>query len=568
MHIKIISRITNQIAGNKKYQYCLFLTILLAMASLMVYFYNPLQPGHDFFFHFRRFEVLIDAVRNGSFPIYLDTTAIEGYGYFTKAFYPDLILLPFALIGVYTDSIFAYQFMIWFMTILCGCYTYKAINIVYKNNFAAFAGAILYTFAFYRLLDVYQRAALGEALSFTFLPIIFRGMYEIIKGNYRKWYKLAIGFTLLIFTHVISSALAAVICFIFILIYNKSLRKEPKRIIYLFVAAGITLIITAYYLYPFIEQLLSGSFYYQTHKLIGFYESGFKLNWIIWGLFGGIVQPRQIMTPGTGIILTLVLCTRLFIREKSNLLKSADLLTVTGLLFILLSTDLLAKLWTVFPLNLLDFIQFPWRLYEFSSLFFAIAGGYYLALLVKSRKRIVVCSLMLCVATLFMMISDSKLYQSVRSNRSIDETASFDNQYHLGGCEYLPSKVPSLEYLYKRGGNHIETDNKSASIKGISRNSNMFSFNINDDANLELPLLYYKGYEATLDNHSIPLKESKNGLVEISVSKPGKVEVYYKGTVVQKISLYITIFGMFGLCAYIILTRIKQRRKENTDEPV
>jgi len=557
----------NNIADNKKLQYSLFLAVLVILSSMMVFFYNPLQPGHDFFFHFHRFEVLIDAIKNGSFPIYLDSTTIEGYGYFTKAFYPDLILFPFALIGAYTNIVFAYQLMIWTMTILCGIYTYKAITVVYKNNFAAFAGAILYTFAFYRLLDIYQRAALGEALSFTFLPIVVRGMYEIIKGDYKKWYKLAIGFTLLIFTHMISSVLTAVICFMFIIIYNKSLQKEPKRIIYLFVSAAVTLILTAYYLYPLIEQVLSGSFYYQTHKLIGFYDSGFKLNWIIWGLFGGIVQPRQIMTPGTGILLTLVLCTRIFILERSKLLKSADIMVITGLIFILLSTDFLAKLWTIFPLNLLSFIQFPWRLYEFSTLFFAIAGGHYLSVLIKSRKRIISCSVLLCIITIFMMISDGKLYQSVRSNRSINEAAAYNNNYHLGGCEYIPSKVPSLEFLHLRGGNHIQKFYDNTIIQSISRINGTLSFDIytEEDEILELPLLYYKGYHALLNGQVIPTRESKNGLVDILVHQPGRVEVYYKGTTVQVVSFYITIFGMFGLCLYILLTRIKSRKKKNNE---
>lgn len=570
--MKIIDRISDKIAENNKYQYLLFLGVLVCLASLMVYFYSPLQPGHDFFFHFRRFEVLIGAIRNGSFPIYIDSDAIEGYGYLTKAFYPDLILAPFAWLGTYTNSSFAYQSMIWTMTILCGRYTYKAINVVYKNSFAAFTGAILYTFAFYRLLDLYQRAALGEALSFTFLPLILLGMYSIIKGDCKNWYNLALGFSMLIFTHVISSALAAVICFIVALCYNKTLRKEPKRFLYILLSAAITIIITAYYLFPFIEQLLSGSFYYQTHKIIGFYDSGFKLNWIIWGLFGGIVQPRQIMTPGTGMLLTLVICTRLFIREKSGLLKSADIMVIVGLAFILLSTDLLAKLWTIYPLKLFDFIQFPWRLYEFSTFFFAIAGGYYLSLLTKSRKRIIVSTGMLCLAIVFTIISDSKLYHSVRSGRSINETATFKNQYHLGGCEYIPSKVPSLEFLHKRGYDSIKLEDYEGKIHNFSRNRQVLSFNIEQtydrEVTAELPLLYYKGYEASLSGKHIPVAESENGLVQISIDRSGRVEVCYIGTYVQRISIYITIFGMLGLIVYIILTRIKQRKKKINYESV
>jgi hypothetical protein len=560
-----INRILDIVESNKRYQYWLFFAVLVCLSSLMVYFYNPLQPGHDFFFHFRRFEVLTDAIRNGYFPSYIDYQAIDGYGYLTKVFYPDLVLAPFAFIGTYTSSVLAYQLMIWFMTILCGRYAYKAIDLVYKNRFAAFTGAILYTFAFYRLLDLYQRAALGEALSFTFLPLVFIGMYSIIKGDCKKWYNLALGFIFLIFTHVISTALAATICFIIALCYNKTFRKEPKRFLYILLSALVTILVTAYYLFPFIEQLWSGAFYYQTHQLIGFYDSGFKLNWIIWGLFGGIVQPRQIMTPGTGILLTLALCTRIFIREKSGLLKSADIMAIVGIIFILLSTDFLSILWSVFPLSLFKFIQFPWRLYEFSTFFFAIAGGYYISLLVKSRKRVIICSAMLCIATVFMMVSDGKLYQTARSSRSINEVANYENQYHLGGCEYLPSKIPSLEYLHTRGTNTIEHNNATTVVHGQRLENGILGINteiIQSDV-LELPLIYYKGYKASLNNNEISVSESKNGLVEIPVGHSGIIYVWYAGTIIQTISYYITILALAALCAYILSVKFKNKKSKN-----
>lgn len=558
-----INAYIKKLTDNKRYSYGVFLVMLLSMSILMVYLYSPLQPGHDFYFHFRRFNSLIEALKNENFyPAYLDYTAIEGYGYFTKAFYPDLILYPFAIIGVYSNVAAAYQIMIGVMTFLCGIFTYYAINAVYKKRFAAFTGAILYTFCFYRLIDVYQRSAIGEALAFTFFPLIFAGLYFIIKGDCKKWYILAIGFILTAFTHVISTVLAATICFVFLIIYNKSLRKEPKRLLYLFPVAICTLLVCAYYFIPFIEQIMSDTFYFQTHKLIGFFDSGFKLNWIIWGLFGGIVQPRQIMTPGTGIILTFAIALRILVNGKSKKIRSADILVMIGLTFILLSTDFLGKLWTIFPLNLLSFIQFPWRLYAFSSLFFAIAGAYYLSLIVKGKKRQLAALGLLCLLTLFMITSDSKLYQTARHG-DIYTKDSYTNNYHLGGCEYIPSETPSLEYIHERGSDSI-SHNISTNILEIKRVRNNFKIDISVKENdkLELPLLYYKGYKAMLNNQLIPVGKSLNGLVEIQTNESGRVEVWYAGTTAQKTSWYISTVSLFLFISYIVVYKRKRKKNE------
>lgn len=184
--MKRIINFPNKIAANKRVHFWLFFAVLLFLSFLMVYFYQPLCPGQDFFFHYRRLQALMDGLKTSPYLIYLDYDALDGYGYFTKAFYSDFVLIPFALIGNLTSLSFAYQFMLFLMTVLCGVFTYITVNHIYKKPFAAAIAALLYTFAVYRLLDMYHRAALGETLTFTFIPIVFLGLYHIIKGDYKK----------------------------------------------------------------------------------------------------------------------------------------------------------------------------------------------------------------------------------------------------------------------------------------------------------------------------------------------------------------------------------------------
>lgn len=528
----------------------------------MMYSYNPLCPGQDFHFHLLRLQTLMDALSDGRFfPSYIDYTAAGGYGYFTKAFYSDVILIPFAIVGNYTSALFGYQLLIFTCTLLCGIFTYQAVNAIYKNSFAAIISALLYTFCAYRLLDIYSRAALGEAISFTFLPLVFWGLFHIIKGDYRKWYILAIGFSLMIFTHLISSVLMFVTVIIFLFVYNSSLRKEPKRVKYILLSGIVTLLVTAYYIFPMLEQMFSNSFYYEARDIMSKAEDGASdLHWMIWGMFTGIVQPKQLFVPGIGIVLTIAVFTRLFVYEKSKYIKLSDGLIILGLVFMFAISSLFP--WKYFPFNLLNFIQLPFRLYEFISFFFAVAGGYYLTILLKSNKRKLIGGCIIIILILINLTSDSLLYKDLRGGRSIEEQATLQNSYHLGGLEYFPDKLPSVDFINDRTSGVLVLNNVEATVHHFERKRGLISLNLKTDvtAILELPLVYYKGYKATFEGNLLPVSESPNGLVQIKASKSGFVEVYYGGTIIQKISWFISILSVLGLCVYIVIKgRISKR---------
>ena len=558
--MKQITKLLNDIAANKKNHFWLFFCVLLFLSLFMIYSYYPLHPGHDFFFHYRRLQALMDGLSNSPFLIYLDYNAVDGYGYFTKAFYPDVMLIPFAIIGNYIGIECAYLLMLFTYTMLCGIFTYKMVDIIFKNAYAAAIGAILYTFCFYRLLDLYNRAAIGEAISFTFVPIVFLGLYHIIKGDYKKWYILAVGFSLMIFTHLISTVLMFITVIIFLISYNRSIQKEPQRIWYLILSGLATLVITAYYLYPMIEQMLSNDFYYHSRQIMSkAQDAAYEMFWIICGMFTGIVHPKQVFIPGIGLFLTGAIALRLFVYGKSSQLKAIDISVIVGLIYIFACSAFFP--WSVFPFNLLNFIQLPWRLYEFSSFFFAIAGGFYLSLLVKSNWRAFLALALVVFGTCLMLSSDGQFYSEIRSGRQITQVAEYSNDYHLGGMEYFPNKVPSIEFISERG-NKVITSNPDTEVTRLEKSRGTTSFNLKTNGNketVELPLVYYKGYTAILDNEEITVSESANGLVEISANNSGFVKVYYGGTAIQKISWFISLISIIGLCIYIFAYTRKKK---------
>lgn len=214
--------------------------------------------------------------------------------------------------------------------------------------------------------------------------------------------------------------------------------------------------------------------------------------------------------------------------------------------------------WQYFPFTLLDFIQFPWRLLEFSCFFFAVAGGYYLSLALSNTRRALAALAIIVFTTSFMIVNDAELYKAVRWN-NLNAEPTIDNYYFLAGREYIPDAVPSVEYLAERGDTIISQ--QQSEILNFSRNKSITSFDIilNSDKDvLELPLIYYKGYAAYQDNNKLQITESETGLVEINVPSSGHIKVFYEGTLIQTIGLYLSIISIIGLIIFIVYSR---RRK-------
>ena len=121
---------------------------------------------------------------------------------------------------------------------------------------------------------------------------------------------------------------------IILIIYYKPLFRQPKRIFWLMIAAIASAFLSAYYLFPIIEQMASDTFYYQTRRIMSLaQDSKMEFHWIIWGLFSGIIHPKQIFVVGTGLLLTCAVALRLFVWQKSPLIKSADIGVIIGLFY-------------------------------------------------------------------------------------------------------------------------------------------------------------------------------------------------------------------------------------------
>lgn len=104
----------------------------------------------------------------------------------------------------------------------------------------------------YRFKNLYARYAMGEFTAFVFMPIVFQGLYNLLNGDKKRHYYIAIGGTGLLLTHTISTEYTVIFCLIYILLNLKSFFKK-EVIIKCIINVLFILFMSALFILPFFE---------------------------------------------------------------------------------------------------------------------------------------------------------------------------------------------------------------------------------------------------------------------------------------------------------------------------
>lgn len=525
------------------------------------YMYGNLK-GHDMIFHIVRLDGLIQAAKENTVLLYIDSSLISGYGYATKLFYSDFLLIPFGYLGKYTDITTTYTLLNITMSLACAGISYLSVRKIGLNKFIAYCFTLLYTFSIYRLYNVYDRNALGESLAMTFAPLILWGYYEIIYNNYKKWYILSIGYSLIMLSHVLSTLIFALAGGIILIINIKHLLKENIRIKYFLIASLVSIILSSHSLFPLLEQLTSNRFHLHINKVFVTED----LKYIVRGFFSGI---SYVLVPdiGIGLIITILLLSRVFLK-RNPLIKSTDKLILFCLpIYFMISPYFF---WGRFPFDKLEIIQFTFRLYLIIVPLTALAASIYFHnnFKYKNTKNSLFGILIIITLISMQIISTStrgKLFKSDILLEQIVKSKNEEFQFSVSNAEYLPVKVPNLDFFRQRANDSIRIVSGTNNIDGFKRGKrNIEATTTNSEATtIELPLIYYKGYKAHINNHDVKVNESDYGLIQLDIQEKGTINVFFGGTIIQKVSPYITIFSFIILFIYIYFYNRKKKKEDN-----
>jgi hypothetical protein len=274
------------------------------------------------------------------------------------------------------------------------------------STFFSFFGAIIYLYTPYRAVDVYVRGAIGEALAFVFIPLVFWSFNKLIKdGGVRNLFLAAASFAFLVLSHNITFLMIVpfLIFYCAILIYLERKKKKPAlNFVFGFLLGSL---FSSYFWLP---ALLEKKFMV-ADTVFNFKDHFPFIKQLIipfWGYGGSIPGPNDGFSFQIGLvnILIILLATACFIWlfVRRNLVKETLALFVWGfssLLVVLFLMNIRSSfVWEKIPI--LAYFQFPWRfltLTTFLTAFFAAMLG---KLFLFKGKKIV--TVILLVLTLFL----------------------------------------------------------------------------------------------------------------------------------------------------------------------
>ncbi len=348
---------------------------LLATTPLMqTYLYN----GDDLCYHLARLEGLKDGILDGQIPVNILPEGLQNNGYL-NAMYPYLFLYIGAFLRICRVSLaLSYKTIIFLANLGTAVCAYVAVKSMVKERRCVLLAVVLYTLMPYRFTNILHRGDLGETLALVFWPMVIAGLYHIVMGDRRKWYYLVIGFSGALQSHILSVAYVAAFCVVTVLFYCVRIARE-KRYIEIGKAAGLSLLLNAWYLAPFLyyyfkedlnKEVLRWSGYFEqsvnpsifTQSLSLYNKQYFSLGYALLGCFG------------IGVVYLLV--------ERRERGRDADgflaYLLVTGIFCAFLCTGYFpsrALMENDFFRNIGTMLQFPWRFLGPASACFLFVGA-------------------------------------------------------------------------------------------------------------------------------------------------------------------------------------------------
>ncbi len=475
----------------------------------------------------------------------------HNHGTMMNNFYPWLTLYPAYMLFKLTNNLtISYQIYYFAVTIVTMLIAYYSMHVVKKNPFISLIFALTYSFAAYRTSDIFQRASLGEVLALTFLPLILAGCIEVFFGNYHYWTLITIGMTLVLYSHLLSVMMIAVIMSVAILFSFYFWDNKWKRIQSLFYATICTLFLSIGFLLPFIQQNFSQEVKVPNPRLLvgmsPFEMIGLMINNNLYGYTIG------------SMIFVSVFYTLFKVKQLNNIDKS---ILYFGVIILLLSTNL-------FPWKILDntpfaSIQFVWRLNIFSTLFIAYSASVAFCHNMFSNsanwKKIMTYSLLLITlhaSSLINLYYASKDYQTLLTEDIIFESAS--TYFHT---DY--ANKDSVLYSEVTQNNLYFLDEMPVEVV-YDHTDSIFTIKVdnpkNSSGNLITPIYRYLGQDIKVNNIESKSTLSRFGTTEVVVP-PGQsiIEISYHYTTLAVISKILN--GIFAIGFIIYIYFAKKRRK-------
>lgn len=568
-----------------------FFCTLIGFIASIPYLHDGIISGADLTYHLQRIEGVKDGLLSGQFPVRFEPKWVFGHGYANGIFYCNALLYFPALLRMagftVTTSYSLYCIVLNFATAWIAWYCFRQI---FEDDTLGLICSGMYTLSIFRIYKLVITSAVGEGSAYTFFPLIVYGLYSIFAADSknrrckRPWIPIAIGYTGLIFTHVltceITAFLTVIICLVFI-------RKVFRPDIFLELAKGAlaALGLSLWYLVPFLDYYITQNVHIKNISARTIQDRGILLPQLAFQFWrSGVNTPlgdngMQYSHPvGVGLIPVLGLLifavmhfSNSYSSKKDRLLPTAVTAALFGSLLLLFSLNIFPwdKIQNINSVtaSLVSSLQFPNRFLGWGTACLTLVGGFVLYhfknLESKDARPIFfymgVLVVVIGIATSYIHLMDSIDKEQEYFYLYNEESMGFG---YISGAEYLiegtdlnlltfekPTAEDGIEIIsYAKNGLRADME---------CRNSG------SDMKYAELPILMYKGYQASdsATGQKLEINDGFNHKLRVCLPAQyeGTVRIDFVEPLYWRIAEIVSLFTLIGLCAVTAL----RRRKSN-----
>jgi len=564
-----------KVLADKKFHYlCIFLLSLLVAVPLLEL---KIIHTHDGALHILRLIGTNLSLNFTSFPHLVIPFICDNFGYSINAFYAPLATyLPYALSYFTTYYSEALKIFAYLTILFSGITMYHCAYEMTKKRKIALLASMIYLLAPYHGEDIYTRFALGEFTTFVFIPIVFQGLYNLLEGDGRKHWYLAVGATALVLTHTITCFYVALFCLAYLLCYwNRKVRKKAlKKLVYnLVFIVGMT----AFFWVVLLEFHNFTRYTFFDQEMMRTTQEYVEESALEWKDFFEKGTGSLTYHLGTFTILTLVVSIFAIRRNR----KDKNYLIFLG--FAVMSLILCTKSfpWKEMP-EIFWQIQYPWRMlgeFTFFSSIVIAKNCEWIWNVLDGQKVGKIALVFLCALLLFGQYQDGIIRYTKAIRSYIQEDKSYEESiweninfsiYYINR-DYLPYSTSLYESKIDAKPDIVSVVKGEAQILEETKNgTNLFCqlTQVKEGTILEIPYLYYPGYVVTLKNGSrqevLPQQESKYGMLAVEIPQDlenAELTVTYQGTVLEKASYAFSGIMCILFMAWVIAEKRKEKRR-------
>ena len=559
---------------DKTIHFILALTILFSSLLLMT---DYIKGSADLSYHLLRVEGIKDSILYGEFPNRIAPEWQQGYGYASPVFYGETLLYIMALFRLVGFTILnSYRMFFFLWNVVTVLVSYYCFTKIFAEKYIGLFCSVIYSLSVYRIYKIFCTGGFGEGIVMTFLPVLVYGFYRVFSQDTesrdykRNWIPLSIGFSGLVQTHLLTGELAGLFTILLCLILIKKVCRQQTFTV-LLKTVLYSCLLSAWFLVPFLDYMLTGNFIIQNvsartiqfrglfpaHLFFAFPIGGGTTFFDTEGMYDS--QPMNL-----GLVLfgALLLWGGLRFSGKTEVLRKEE--RVLGRITAWFSILSMCMSLSVFPWDriqninslaatLVSSLQFPSRMLGIATIMLTTLAGVTAKCILNNYGRQGGTAF---AAVITVMVLMSNVWLLTEINYHAGRIYLYDvggmGMGYISGAEYLPYGADASLFIpgapKALGSVRVEEYDK----RGLTMDVKCAS--VDDMGGLELPLLFYKGYQSwDMDTgERFKVQAGENFCVRVCLpgEYSGTVRTAFVSPVYWRIAEGISVFFFCMLVGY------------------